>query len=351
MRARRVALLMSIVLLGAGLAAGQTIWDQHPGNPVLEPGAPGSWDDGGGFVLAVVFNGSNYHLWYEGLSPDGYWRGIGHATSPDRVTWTKDDPANPVLTPGGAPGGWDDVGVSGAAVIWDGAQFRMWYGGVAGDGVERACYATSPDGTTWTKLACNLPGLEPGVPNDWDLDEVRPITVIIEGGTYRMWYSGVRDLGNPIGLTGVVGYAESLDGLNWTKRPDPVLEPDENTWEERITAAPYVIFNGSSYHMFYLGGTEAFPATVRYSNGYAFSADGIHWNKSAANPIIEVDPGFTVGSPASFDGSTWHMWYSHTSPPGWLPIVTSYATSTCCAGLFGDGFETGDLSLWTSTVP
>ena len=350
MSAKRVAAMVLIVLCAAGAALAQTVWTDVPNLQGLEPGPLGSWDEGGCMVLAVVSDGSTYHLWYEGLSADGYWRDIGHATSPDRVTWTK-AAANPVLTSGGAPGGWDDDGVSGAAVIWDGAQFRMWYGGLSVDGVERACYATSPDGEDWTKHACNLPGLEPGVPGLWDLDTVRPTSVVIVGNTYRMWYTGMRYLGGTSGWSGVVGYAESLDGLSWTKRSDPVLEPGDGTWEERMTFAPYVVFDSAGYHMFYTGGTEVFPSTINHSLGYAFSADGIHWNKSGANPVIAVDGEFALFSPVHFDGGTWYMWYSRSTNSGSLPLMVSHAISTCCEGLFGDGFETGDTSLWTTTVP
>ena len=41
MRAKRVAVMLSIMLWSAGMAVGQTIWDQYPVNPVLGPGDPG----------------------------------------------------------------------------------------------------------------------------------------------------------------------------------------------------------------------------------------------------------------------------------------------------------------------
>ena len=152
-----------------------------------------------------------------------------------------------------------------------------------------------------------------------------------------------------MGWKGRVGYAESLDGISWTKHEDPVLEPEEDTWEELQTFAPYVVFDGSGYHMFYSGGTEVYPATVRHSIGYAFSVNGINWTRSPDNPVIEMDTGFAFSSPAHRDGAGWHVWYTHSD--GAPPLLISYATSTCCAGLFGDDFETGDTSLWTTTVP
>lgn len=52
---------------------------------------------------------------------------IGHATSPDGLTWTK-DPSNPVLTAGSA-GNWDNPRVDCPTVIFDGDTFHMWYAG------------------------------------------------------------------------------------------------------------------------------------------------------------------------------------------------------------------------------
>ncbi len=47
------------------------------------------------YVRFVVFDGSEFHMWYWLGGSSGRNR-IGHATSPDGVTWTK-DPLNPVL--------------------------------------------------------------------------------------------------------------------------------------------------------------------------------------------------------------------------------------------------------------
>jgi sucrose-6-phosphate hydrolase SacC (GH32 family) len=337
--------MLLIIFLGvAGTAMSQTEWT-YKSLIGLEPGPPGSWDSNGCWMQSIVFDGLTYHAFYTATRPDGLGWDVGHATSPDRVNWTK-NPANPVLR-NGAPGEWDDEGIAAGAVLWDGIEFHMWYGGLHNDNIERACYATSPDGTNWTKQVCNLPGLEPGVPNPWDERVVRPNTVIIEGNTYRMWYNGARYLGAP-GWSARVGHAESLDGINWTKRPEAVFQSDPNSWESLSTGLPYVVFDGSRYHMWYTGGTQT-SSDIDLKIGYAFSIDGINWTKSAANPIIEELGGFAASGPVVFDGETWHMWHTHSD--GTFPWFVSYATSTCCAGIFGDDFETGDTSLWSTTVP
>ncbi len=147
------------------------------------------------------------------------------------------DPANPVLTRG-EPGEWDDQFVYGAAVTHDGEQFRMWYSG--GDGsYERVGYATSPDGTVWTKYAGN-PVMDVGPAGSWNDRIVRPGTVIIDGDIFKMWFFGGTS-------TVQIGYAESQDGINWAQRSDPVLSPGAfpGAWDP-LVANPWVVFDGST---------------------------------------------------------------------------------------------------------
>ena len=60
MSVKRILVLVAIVLSGAGVAMGQTIWDQYPGNPVLGPGDPGEWDAGGRGPHRRGLDGSAY---------------------------------------------------------------------------------------------------------------------------------------------------------------------------------------------------------------------------------------------------------------------------------------------------
>ena len=92
---------------------------------------------------------------------------------------------------------------------------------------------------------------------------------------------------------------------------DPVLEPEQDTWEELQTVAPYVVFDGSGYHMFCSGGTEVYPGTVRHSMvGYAFSVTASTGEKARTIRSIELDGGFAFSSPVRRDGAGWHVWYT-----------------------------------------
>ena len=323
MRVRRIAVAVSILMCCAGIAMGQTEWTHHPDNPVIEPGPLGEFNEGGNGAGSVLFDGSTYHMWFAGYNQDGYATDIGHATSPDGLPPWEMDPNNPVLTRG-APGKWDHGALRACAVLHDGAQFHMWYSGFS-DGRERAGYATSPDGSAWTKDHDHNPVMDVGPPGSWDEWYVYPGTVILEGDTYRMWYSGGAG-----GWVRRIGYAESFDGLHWTKRPDPVLDLAgyPGAWDSEVIN-PSVIFDGSDYHMWYAGYD---PSGGPWSIGYAFSSEGIEWTRHSDNPVVQTADEFAFWSSVLFDGSTWHMWYTHVaSSVEWI----SYATSDRGPGVAG----------------
>jgi RimJ/RimL family protein N-acetyltransferase len=124
----------------------------HWGPPViaLGPNQETDWEEDINRPV-VVKRPDGYHMWYTGQARGHSW--IGHATSPDGTTWTR-NATRPVLSPE-AP--WEKVAVMCPHVLWDeeAKQYRMWYSG--GDQYEPDAigYATSADGLSWTKHAGN----------------------------------------------------------------------------------------------------------------------------------------------------------------------------------------------------
>ncbi len=311
-------------------------WTKYQGNPVLNPGSAGEWDDGGVYSPTVVYHGGTYHMWYS-ASGGGTGGEIGYATSPDGVTWSKyDDPAttihpyaesDPVLNPGSS-GEWDDGYIAHPDVLYDGATYHMWYNGCDVTGTRAIGYATSPDGINWTKHPGN-PVLNPGSPGEWDDSHVYHPDVLYHGTTYHMWYDGVD-----AALTWRIGYATSLDGITWSKydnpattahpyaQSDPVLNPGSSgEWDDVYIDSPDVLYDGTTYHMWYSG----FDGMTR-GVGYATSPDGITWSKyddpiTTAAPYAESDPVLNPGPAGEWDyagvyspgilhdGTTYHMWY------------------------------------------
>ena len=167
-------------------------------------------------------------------------------------------------------GEWEEK-VYNPSVILDGSTYKMWY-----DGGDAVGYATSADGITWEKH--EEPVLT-GSAGAWDEGGVSSSTVILEGETYKMWYSG-------IGASDyAIGYATSADGITWEKHEEPVLEK-EGEWDEYGVFGPSVLYNGEEYEMWYSG-----IGASDYAIGYATSADGIVWEKHEG-PVLEKEGGW-----------------------------------------------------------
>lgn len=184
-------------------------WTRRP-TPVLEAQndweqpkctAPGACVQGGVLEPSVLWDAAArlYRMWYVGLGePADSFRTyrIGHATSPDGITWTRR--ARPVFSLG-ATGAWDEMWTSHVNVVADpGGGYHMFYFGSApadyreGAELQRGAigHAFSPDGITWTRNP-NNPILAPR-PGQADAWMAGGPTAIIEAGRIRLWYFGTR---------------------------------------------------------------------------------------------------------------------------------------------------------------
>lgn len=83
-----------------------------------------------------------------------------------------------------------------------------------------------------------------------------------------------------------IGLARSSDGHQWTKHPTPVLDPGpRGSWDELGVADPYVIrASDGTLYLYYTGMDRA----KRQRLGVARSGDGVRWEKSLDNPILDI---------------------------------------------------------------
>ena len=312
----RIVLVVVIILFTVSInLSAQTTWTKHMGNPVLDLGPAGSWDDSGVVLPSVIFDSNDYKMWYHG--DDGSTTRIGYATSPDRITWAKSG-SNPILDLGPA-GSWDDTSILEPTVLFDGSMYHMWYQGFDGS-LRRIGYATSPDGVVWTKSGSN-PVLDLGAAGSWDDLELRQPFVILDGALFRMWYTGSN------GTIQQFGYATSPDGVNWTKHNEnPIMGlGPSGSWDDVWIASPRVLITQSSYEVFY----SAFDGSnIRI--GYAISPDGLAWTKYDGNPVIKEgsngtwDDKFLFVGSVILDDSTYNLWYAGFDGGIWR---IGYATS------------------------
>jgi predicted GH43/DUF377 family glycosyl hydrolase len=178
-------------------------WEKDTNNPVLNIGTGGEWDDSQLYAPSVIYNGNEFHMYYTGHSEEGYFGDlIGHATSPDGISWTK-DPNNPVLSPGD-DGNWDFDQACYPQVVYTDNTFHMWYAG--GWFLDWDIgYASSEDGSSWTKSVAN-PVLEKG-PENFESELLSMNCVLYDSSVYKMWYRGQNAEGG-----GGIGYATSNPG-------------------------------------------------------------------------------------------------------------------------------------------
>jgi hypothetical protein len=210
-------------------------------------------------------------------------------------------------------------------VMWDGSEYRFYMGGYDGDNFSIGLATSTSLDSGWTWYSGN-PVLTPGSPGKWDDYDVGSPVVIKDGDTLKMWYLGSPDAN----VNWKIGYATALDGINWTKHDDPVLEYVPGTWEGLSLSSMYVIRDRDSLKMWYVGegiGTNGI--------GYAVSVDGIKWEKSNMNPVLKpgqsgkFDAGFVTMPSVRFENGIYRMWYMATpdligSPPWQTGFAFSY---------------------------
>ena len=281
----------------------------------------------------VLYDGDKFRMWFTGgeqvgdLMTSPMWQpGIVIAESADGILWQ--DPKNlqsdvvPVLRPGTA--GIDETGVETAAVVKNGDDTYLYYTGdraVSPSSVHVIGLATSQDGANFQKhptpvLSATLPWEQPFDAGGFEVGGVLEPSVIIEDGVWRLWYQAFGREGTGLDYSRF-GYAESSDGIQWSKRAEPIFRGQLGTFEALGVAHTNVVKDPrGGYHLFYVGiGTDE-----NLRMGHAFSNDGLVWDRNPKNPIIEgvmgsFDAGLAGGPSAVFVGDTIYLFYMGTPKP------------------------------------
>ncbi len=211
------------------------------------------------------------------LQPTGQGTGAIHIF----VTWGGfplqnynwvDNVSNPIINCG--DNYFNYFGVAQPVVLFDEGKYKMWYYGDEGSARKYVLYAESLDGIQWTEHPS--PVLSPGPQGSWDSWAVHPGSIIKENGVYKMYYSGWADQYGPW----YIGLATSVDGISWNKKPAPILS-SASGWETQI-ASCFILKKEDKYFLYYTG--RNMP---QYKIGLAISEDGINFTRYSGNPILE----------------------------------------------------------------
>jgi hypothetical protein len=146
-----------------------------------------------------------------------------------------------------------------------------------------------------------------GSAGTWDSYEICCATAVEQEGSVRVWYAGRDGPHAPWRI----GLAEADAGIDFEKYPgNPVLlEGQAGAFDDAGVAAPTVVFDAgrSLYRMWY----EARGFLGVTSIGYAVSLDGVEWFKYPGNPVVtpEAVGLVSVGAPEVLsEGGRTLMW-------------------------------------------
>jgi hypothetical protein len=280
-------------------------WPEYPTNPVFDP--PES-----AYYPSIIFNGTGYQMWYDngavgggisyttstdgiswltGIPVTGLTRArhavvkwvdtlseyrvwysdsagiyysindIRTAESLNGIAWFNDSAItqfNTTVITGNAGVDWNAasygpcdvfynpsgsetiVAPVDAATVWQN-KFVMYYDGTTG-GLEDIGIAVSADGITWRGYMDGVAPVLAHSGSGWDRDFATFCTVLKIDGLYHMWYSG------GVG-TSHIGYAQSTDGITWTKYgSNPILHRNDGaSWRLERTYTPRVLYDAASF--------------------------------------------------------------------------------------------------------
>lgn len=177
-----------------------------------------------------------------------------------------------------------------------------------------------PKPTNWVKSPSN-PVFSLGDSTAWDSFVIGG-TMLEDEGVLKMWYSGQNGDTASTALY-QIGLATSTDdGLTWTREPsNPVLAASASGWDNMIAWRPFVLRDGDTLRMWYVGSDGYNTAGV----GYATSTDGgITWEKYSGNPVLLglyggwdwfIIYGIFVTHP---EPDEYRLWYSAFGNPDYL---------------------------------
>ncbi len=128
----------------------------------------------------------------------------------------------------------------------------------------------------------------------------------------------------------------SSDGVNWNvQSPSQTLAPGGvGAWDHlSFYNLIAVTINGATWHGYYNAANGG-----NFSTGHATSTDGINWVKDAGNPVIT---NYLPSNAIVKVGSTWYMWCTHCQPGQGGTVLDPFEMHR---------FSSTDLVAWTASA-
>lgn len=140
--------------------------------------------------------------------------------------------------------------------------------------------------------------------------------ILVEKGTYHLWYTGYNDDLSP---NRFLGHATSTDGTHWTRDPaNPLLK---KSWVEDMC----VVHHEGTYYMFAEGKKDVAHCLT--------SPDGTDWTERGPLDVRKTDghpiPPGPYGTPTVWvENGLWYLFYERGDQGVWLAISKDGLTWT-----------------------
>lgn len=224
--------------------------------PVMELGKKGAFDEFGIYPLSVIKKENELWAYYAGWTrceSVPFNVGIGLAVSKDNGEHFERMGEGPVLpyTPD------EPFTLSGPKIRKFNNKYYLFY--IAGSNwyleknkpeiSHKIRLAISDDGINWEKINKDI------IPDGWDKTEAQASPdVFYANGKYHMFFCGWVPATFRTTKTRKIGYAYSVDLINWTRDDSKVgIDLSESGWDSEMIAYPHVFELDNTIYMLYIG--------------------------------------------------------------------------------------------------
>jgi len=232
--------------------------------PILSLGSMGTFDDSGIVPSWIVTAGRCKYLYYIGWTLKvtvPYHNSIGLAVSNDGGKTFRKYGEGPLFDSTLL----EPLFTASSCVLVEDGVWKNWYLSctkwevISGkpEPFYHIKYAESPDGIHWERkgiVAIDYKSKDEG-------GLARP-SILKEHRRYKAWYCyrGAENYRTDITKTYRIGYAESADGIHWTRMDDAAgIDVSDDGWDSQMIAYPHVVQCRDTKYMFYNG--NGFGAT------------------------------------------------------------------------------------------
>jgi len=295
----------------------------------VQTNTEGTYDDKSVTHPRVIKDGDDYKMWYCMRSVIPDRNRIGYCVSSGTLNNWQD---HQLVIDLGDEGTYDTIHAIPGTVMKEGSTYKMWYSGHDGSNY-RVIYCTSTNGTTWSghSMVMNYNNITA------DSTHVYDPRVMKDGTTYKMWYTG-HD-----GSNWTVCYAQSTNGTSWTGHQQVIDHGGGGDYDAHLYAGN-VVKEGSTYKM-WLSGADSSNV---WRAVYASSTNGTTWTNPARifNVGLEgsADATRAVFTHTILDDGVYRMWYCGWDTTHPYSIMYTHSNTDGYRWTFGNAA----VGVWTN---